>query len=896
MIGQRLGHYTILRKLGSGGMGEVFLARDERLGREVALKLLPAELTDDAQRLERFEREARTVAGFNHPNIVTLHAVEEADGVRFMTMEHVQGATLDTEIPSGGLDLDRFLALAIPLADALAAAHARGVTHRDLKPANVMVTEDGRIKVLDFGLAKPDLGAVRPDDETLAAAEALTQEGALVGTVPYMSPEQIEGRPADARSDIFSLGVLLYQMASGLHPFGGESSASLMASILKDSPPSLIETRPRLPRQLERIVQHCLQKDPQRRFQSALDVRNELEALRGEEASTSADTASARQAPPAVAPARRRFGGLWVGAALLGVVLAGVFAWIVDSGREAPGGPGPGVAPTAGPAVERIVVLPFENLGAAGDEYFASGIADEITTRLASVASLGVIARNSARRYAGTTKGESEIGAELGVSYVLAGTVRWARAPEGDRVRITPRLIRVVDGLQIWSQPYEHVLKDIFETQSEIALEVIGEIGVELRGDQRQALDARPTRDLEAYQAYLRGLDSTGRQTYSRDDRLLEIEMFERAVELDPGFAHAWAALSKAHAALINLGYDRSDERVAAARRAVDRALEIDRGLPEAQIALAYFHYWGERDYDAALAAFDRAAAERPNHPEVVLGRTWIARRQGRWEEAIEGAGRAFRLDPLASDLPREIGVMYLHTRQHDLALESLDASISLAPDGQAAYALKAIVHWARGDLESARAAIADVPGAESLITIWIALNQAFFERDWAVAERLAQRLPAGPIVVFPDLMPSRAQILAELAARQGDAERAKALSMEALSEMEPMLAGTPDDARVHAALGRVYADLGNKEEALAAGRRAVELYPIGKDALHGPRQHFELAVIAARVGEPELALQQLELLLEANCWLTAPFARIDPTLDPIRDDPRFEALLARYG
>ncbi len=891
MIGRSLAHYRILRELGSGGMGTVYLAEDTTLGRQVALKVLPDEVAGDASRLERFEREARTVASFNHPNIVTLHTVEESDGIRFLTMEHVEGKTLDRLIPSGGMELPGLFEIAIPLADALSAAHAGGITHRDLKPANVMVTDDGRVKILDFGLAKPVASVVGSEEATLAAAEALTQDGTLVGTVPYMSPEQIEGKSVDARSDIFSLGVLLYQMATGQHPFSGDSSTSLLASILKDEPRPVLEHRVELPRQLDRIVHHCLEKDPRRRFQSALDVRNELEALKREEESQVPSRSVVRPAPSPARPAAVSR-GTWLGGLALVALAVVAGLWLIrDSGTDPDGS----AATVVESEREMVVVLPFENLGAAEDEYFAAGIAEEITSRLASAGGLGVISRNSARRYAGTQKSIQEIGAELGVGYVLEGTVRWARENDRSRVRITPQLIRVADDRQLWADTYDHVLENIFEVQSDIAGRVIEQLGVTLGDREREMVESRPTENLEAYQAYLRGLDSTGRRTYSKDDRLLEVQMFERAVELDPGFVQAWAQLAMAHAALMNLGYDNSPERLAASRAAVDRALEIEPESPEAHIALVYHYYWGKRDYDAALATLADAEKLAPGEGRLLRANAWIARRQGRWDDAIHFATEAARLDPVASDLPRELGVMFLSTRDAESAIEALDRSIALAPDQQAAYALKALVHWQEGDLTAGRAALEELPGEESTFSAWFSFLQAFYERDWDAAAQAVTRLPGGLLVVTPDVRPARAQLLADVEARRGNRQLAATLWRQARAELEAALERSPDDARLHGSLGRALAGLGDREAALAAGRRAVELYPLGRDALHGSRSHFELAAIATTVGDAELALEQLEILLTANTWFSVPLLRLDPTFEPLWNDPGFEALGARF-
>ncbi|MGB5342544.1 MAG: serine/threonine-protein kinase, partial [Thermoanaerobaculia bacterium] len=386
MIGETLSHYRILEQLGKGGMGEVYLAEDTTLKRKVALKVLPPELATSQERLERFQREAESLASLNHPNIVTIHTVEEDGGVRFLTMEWVDGQTLAELVGKGGIPLERIFEIATPLADALAVAHSKGVVHRDLKPGNVMVTDDGRVKVLDFGLAKlleeePDLVA------TEMATEALTRDGIAMGTIPYMSPEQVQGKAVDHRSDIFSLGIVLYEMSTGKLPFEGETSADLISSILRDNPDSVTDLRLELPRHFGRIIRHCLEKDPQRRYQSALDVRNEIEGLQKEVESGEVPVSSATAAVPLASSGGSR---KWLAilALVAAVAVVGGLVWRMGGESE------PETTETATSPAEvgrqMMVVLPFENLGAAEDEYFAAGMTEEITTRLAAVSGLGV--------------------------------------------------------------------------------------------------------------------------------------------------------------------------------------------------------------------------------------------------------------------------------------------------------------------------------------------------------------------------------------------------------------------------------------------------------------------------------------------------------------------------
>ena len=452
--GTRLGAYEIVALLGAGGMGEVYRAHDPRLGRDVAIKVLPAAFSADPERLRRFEQEARAVAALSHANIVTIHSVEEADGNRFITMELVEGEPLSNLIQPGGLPPDRLVAVAIPLADALAAAHAKGITHRDLKPANIMVGPDCRVTVLDFGLAKLQVSAPGAGAATALPTADLTREGRIVGTVAYMSPEQAEGKPIDHRSDLFSLGVILYEMATGRRPFTGETSMSIMSSILRDTPPSITDLKGTLPRELGRIIRRALTKDAERRYQTAKDLRNELEDLKRE-----------IESRPVV----------------------------------------PVIPPRPAERVASIAVMPFTDMSAAKDQdWFCDGIAEEILNALTPLKGLRVAARTSAFSFKGKGDDLRTIGEKLSVTTVLEGSVRRA----GDRVRITVQLGDVQNGFQLWSERFDRELKDIFDLQDEIAKAIAERLRVTFAGEKDRLVE-RATANVEAYQLYPEG-PSTG--------------------------------------------------------------------------------------------------------------------------------------------------------------------------------------------------------------------------------------------------------------------------------------------------------------------------------------------------------------------------------------------------
>jgi serine/threonine protein kinase len=480
-VGKTILHYRILKKLGEGGMGAVYLAEDTKLNRNVAVKFLPAEMASDPKRLKRFEREAKTVASLNHPNIVTLFAVEEHEGVPFLVMELVEGKPLGEIIAEGGMEVEKFFQIAIPMTDALATAHASGITHRDLKPGNIMMTADGRVKVLDFGLAKL---LEEPDKEMVdtLSTQALTKEGSVLGTVPYMAPEQLKGTGPDPRSDIFSLGIVLYQMVSGRRPFKGATSAEVISSILRDSPPPVTDLKMDLPPHLGRIVKRCLEKDVTRRYQSSADLRNELEELKREietgqmfETKTRSAVVAEEEAP------KSRTKPLL---ALLAIVVIGALATLFFlRGRTSVDAPELETAALPPPTMETIAVLPFKSLGADESDELTDGLAEEITSELTSLEGLQVVSSSTAASHARAEVGTQQIGERLGATHVVLGTVQWDdRDTRDPQVRITPQLVRVADDIQIWSERFDRSAADPLDVQSEIAGAVARQVGMSILG------------------------------------------------------------------------------------------------------------------------------------------------------------------------------------------------------------------------------------------------------------------------------------------------------------------------------------------------------------------------------------------------------------------------------
>jgi len=879
----RLGQYEIVSLIGAGGMGEVYLARDTRLQRDLALKVLPPEMAGDADRLLRFEREALALAAIAHPNIVTVYSVEEIDGVHFIAMELVRGKPLSAMILGNGLAPEKLLDLAVQMADALAAAHRQGITHRDLKPANIMIGDDGRLKILDFGIAKLRRDQADSDDrqpQPFPQNETLTRERQILGTVPYMSPEQIEGGPVDPRSDLFSLGIILYEMATGQRPFSGETWASLASSILRDLPTPLSERRPDLPGDLGRIVSRCLQKDVGRRFQTATDLRNELDELRGMVVSKAAPTSPTRTA----AAARARPVAKWLAVGAVVLAVAGLAAYLVIRS-----------APHAAAPPPKIVVLPFENLGRPEDAYFAGGMTEEITSRLSAVRGLAVISRTSANQYDRTGKTIKDIGQDLGVNFVLDGSVRWERGGGGQgRVRITPQLVRVSDDTQAWAQAYDRVSDDVFAIQSEIAESVAERMGVVLTEEGRKTLSTRPTNNLDAYQAYLRGRYFIGQPHFSEENWRNALESFSLAVDLDPQFALAYAELAKVHAKLYYFRMDLSAERRALAQEAVDQARRLAPDEPEAHLAAGFFHFWVERDYDSALHEFDLAARKLPDSAEVLEARAEALRMKGRWQDALVEYRRVLELNPGDAGITEELGITAWWLRRYPEALAYADQAIALAPSQAWPYLCKVYNYWSwKGPCQEARTALGFVSSKhEWWLWSWFweemlegKYRDALGRLDAAPEEWIRQKMWAVPKALYAGY--------AHLSL--GELEAARAAFDSARTLLEAELVKQPDDPRLHSSLGIAYAALGRKDEAVREGIRATVLLPMEKDALYGFSHLHDLAAIYVLTGDKAAALREIEQMLSIPSFVSPAWLRANPQWALLWNDQDFKALLRKY-
>lgn len=604
-------------------MGEVYRATDDRLGREVALKVLPAAMAGDPGRLARFQQEARAVAALNHPSIVTLYSVERDGETHFLTMELVLGQTLDRAIPGGGMSFAQVAALGRELAEALAAAHARGIVHRDLKPANIMITDEGRVKVLDFGLAKAVLPAV--NDATVTSA-GLTQVGTIVGTPAYMAPEQLVGGAVDHRADLFALGIVLHEMSVGRPPFQGKTSAELATAILRDTAPLVTDLRPGAPRELAQLIRDCLEKEPARRPASAREVAQRLHGIEDGLRSGSAAGGAARTTGPS----------------------------------------SDGAAAT----MQSLAVMPFQNLSAdAENEYFCDGLAEEILTALGLVRGLQVAARTSSFYFKGKATPPGEIAAQLHVANLLQGSVRRA----GNRLRVTVQLVNAADGFQLWSERYDRQMEDIFEVQDEIARGIADRLRVSLASGERRA-----TNNVEAYELYLKGRHFWHQRSPSTLQEA--IHCFEQAIALDPEYALAWAGLADCYAIFRFYGFVRAEELEPKATRAMRKATELDGENWEVLLSRGYHAFYFADEWYGGEPLIRRAAEANPQSSLARLYLALVLSAMGKMDEALAQAAAARQLDPLSPFVLTMSAGSLINARRFEESLSYVQRALELQP------------------------------------------------------------------------------------------------------------------------------------------------------------------------------------------------------------------------
>ena len=875
--------YAFERELGRGGMATVYLAHDLKHDRPIALKVLHPELAATLGP-ERFQREIRLAARLQHPHILSVHDSGGVPGhanraaILWFAMPFIEGESLrDRLTRETQLPLEDAVQIAREAADALEYAHQHGVIHRDIKPENILLST-GHALVADFGIAR----ALSESSDS-----KLTQTGTTVGTPAYMSPEQAAGeRALDARTDIYSLGCVVWEMIAGEPPFTGPTAQAMLMRRFTETPRPLREVRETVPEGIERAVAKALAKSPADRFASAGEFGKALrEGLRAERATepTRAIAPSAVPGEPTVSrPARSSAHRFRVTAALAVGFLLGLgvlFGWLRSRGGTDDAG-----------GTRRLAVLPFENLGRHEDDYFADGVTDEIRGKLAGLPGLDVTARSSSSQYKRTEKSPAEIGRELGVDYLLTGTVRWEKGAGGNRVRVSPELIRVATGSSRWQQPFDAALSDVFQVQADIASRVAEALNLALEAPKQEQLAERPTTSLAAYDAFLKGEEAAqGIWGINPGELRNAAEHFEKAVALDSSFALAWAQLSRVLSYAYFIGTP-SPVDATRASFAADRAVALAPSRPAGRLARGDYQRNITNDNATALKEYTEGLQAAPNDPDLLTGAALAAQSLGRWDESVAQLKRTLALDPRSVTTARRLAFTLLWMRRYPEALAASDQALSLGAGHLQARSTRAMIYLAQGDLAQARQVIRQTP-PDIEPTDLVGYIASYWDLYWLLddaQQRLLLRLRPS---AFDDDRGNWGEVMAESYALRGDSASSRAYADSARVAFEAQLQASPMDAQRNVLLGVTLAYLGRKGEAQKMGEKGVAMLPISKDAYSGAYIQHQLVRIYILTGAYDKALDRLEELLRMPYYLSPGWLRIDPTFDPLRKNPRFQKL-----
>jgi TolB-like protein/Tfp pilus assembly protein PilF len=958
LVGQTIGHYKISKRIGSGGMGEVYLAIDMTAGRKAALKLLPMRFTGDAERLKRFEQEARAVVGLNHPNVVTVYEIGEENSIHYIASELIEGETLRDRLARGPMQLTEALDVAIQVASALAAAHRAGIVHRDIKPENIMLRPDGYAKVLDFGIAKLAESAFAEATADGAGSMTLaeTNLGSILGTARYMSPEQARGAHIDAGTDIWSLGVVLYEMVTGHAPFTGDTPKEVMSSILEKEPPPVTSSVKEAPAELQQIISKTLRKDRAQRYRSAHELLEALKDLRRKLDFESLfkggffEEVKRRKVYRVAAAYIIAAGGIiqlasvvfpawdlpnWarrlvIVLLLIGFPLALILGWAFDITshgiRAAPeahrrayvillvatgviisAAAGFFLLPrvTATPIDKSIAVLPFENLSKDEENaFFAGGVQDEILTNLAKVTDLKVISRTSVMKYkSDMERNLREIANALGVSHVVEGSVQRAAG----RVRVNVQLIDARNDAHVWAEHYDRDVADIFAIQSEIAEQIADQLRAKLSPSEKTAIAERPTADLVAYAYYTKAKEMDIFENWEGAEKpaAQRVELLEKATQRDPNFALAYCELAKAQIELGDLSPElESEKHFELAKKAADTALRLRPDLPEPHLALArYYWYTAGRVAPAeAVSRYERARDELtivrrnlPNNPEALFLGAMVGRHQNRWDASLADLKRASELDPQNTEIAYHLWDIYFEMRRYSDAEQLTKREEASSKPDPSFKRRRAEMKLAQGDPVAAQALLEQIPlDFNPVPYIWgTRFKAALYLRDYDAAGRFAMAPAKGASELAVFDGPSE-WAYAQVARARGDKQGALAAFQAARNKEEALSKDNPENPGYISSTARYDAGLGRKEDAIREARRAVEMMPIAMDSLNGPANVATLALVYAWTGERDAALEQLEKVATLPGYApTYGDLRFNPCWDSLRGDPRFDKIVA---
>jgi len=863
--------YRLERELGRGGMATVFLAQDLKHDRPVAFKVLHAELAASLGP-ERFQREIRLAARLQHPHILSVYDSGETDSRLWFTMPFVEGESLRSRLDrEKQLPVEAALRIAREAADALDYAHRHGVIHRDIKPENILLSE-GHALVADFGIAKA----------LSETTDRLTNTGLAVGTPAYMSPEQAAGaRDLDPRTDVYSLGLVLYEMLAGSVPFAGATPQAMIARRLMETPRPIRELRETVPEPVEHALATALARAPADRFATAAEFGRALEPAARTGTSPAPMSAPAGTVSVPAAPSRPRRSVPAALAFVLGLLVTatmGMLLWQRSHRAVEDTGKGP----------KYVAVLPFENLGSPDEEYFADGVTDAVRGKLTGLPGLEVIASNSSSQYKRTAKTPQQIGQELGVQYLVVGKVRWEKSAGASRVQVSPELIQVSSGTARWQQPFNAAITDVFQVQADIAGNVAEALNVALGAGERQVLAQKPTQNLEAYDAFLKGEEIGGRLGDSDPAKLRQaIGYYEQAVALDSGFTAAWAELSRAHSILFYNGSTSEGGR-AAALAAAQRAAAVGPDAAESHLAVGDYYNYVAGDYPRAVDEYSAGLRRSPASADLIAASGIVQQSLGHMDSALIYFQRAATIDPRAPTPARRLARALLWLRRYPEAREATDRGLAVAPDNRSLLQNRIMVQLGQGDLAGAQAL---ANSAKEEPTSWVAFLANYWDLYWVLTKPQQDLLLRLTPRTFDDNRLAWSLAKAQTYALRGDQAGTRAYADSAHQDGVEQLKLTPDDAQGHALLGVALAYMGRKADAMREGERALAMVPISKDAYGGPYIQLQAVRIYILAGEAEKALDKLEPLLKVPFYVSPGWLKVDPTFDPLRKNPRFQKL-----